>query len=106
LRPENTSRYIYRVDADDIICYVDPHMVSFAKENGAPHLTLNALVGQPLFGFIAGLETRHLSEVLMERVREYQRVVEVPFRCDAPAYRRFMRLRISPLADSGLQFES
>lgn len=67
--PENTSRYIYRVDADDIICYVDPHMVWFARENGAPHLTLNALVGQPLFSFVTGLETRHLSGVLMERVR-------------------------------------
>jgi len=100
----DARRFVYCVDAKNELSSVNPDWVSFAEENGAQQLKPDAVVGRPLLSFVEGMEAKHLYGILMARVREHQRVLEVPFRCDAPSVRRFMRLRVSPLEDSGLEF--
>lgn len=90
-------QYVYRIDEADKITHVDADWVAFARENGVPQLTASAVVGRPLMDFIADRETRHLYELLLQRVRRTQRTVSIPFRCDSPELRRFMELRMRPL---------
>lgn len=93
----------YRVAHDGTITSVDETFEAFARENGAPGLA-QAVIGRPIVDFLAGPEVRSLYETLMERVRASHGRFEFPFRCDAPDLRRFMRMRMEPLADGGLCF--
>ncbi len=106
MQPRKTPAvFTYRLDADNRVLLVTPEWESFARENDAPHLTAAAVLGQPLFRFVAGKEAQHLYELTIDKVRRTQRAVTVSFRCDGPCVRRFMELRISPLADSHVELE-
>jgi hypothetical protein len=103
-RTEAAAReYVYRIDASDNIAYVDSEWVAFAHENGLTGLTLATVIGKPLTHFIADKETRHLYEMLLQKVRRTQRCVSVPLRCDGPEVRRYMEIRMVPLADDGVE---
>lgn len=88
------SEYRYSVDAADTIIAVDDAWLAFARDNDAPHLGEEAVIGAPLFGFLYGDETKRLYRLLLDRVRSTRRTLTVPFRCDGPKVRRFMELRI------------
>lgn len=92
----------YRVGPDDRIRLVSDAWLSFAIANGAPELTRQAVVGRSLWSFIDGIETRHLYQLIFASSRTRRREIAIPFRCDAPTRRRHMELRITPLADGGL----
>lgn len=96
----------YRVDAQNRLEDVTGDWMSFATENGAPQLTARAVIGQPLLRFVAGKETRHLYEVIIDRVRQKLLTVVFPFRCDGPGVRRFMKLVVSPCPGGKVQFTS
>jgi hypothetical protein len=93
----------YRVASDGTIVWFDERFGAFARENGAPTLA-DTVLGTPLADYFGGPEVRNLYERLMERVRGERRGIEFPFRCDAPALRRFMRMRVDPAEDGGLWF--
>ena len=97
--------YVYRIDASNTITYVSTNWPHFAHQNGASSLTESAVVGQPLLQNIAGRETRLIYRDLIEEVRT-GRTLTVPFRCDAPGFRRAMQLRMRPLDGGGVEFES
>ncbi len=101
----DSRRFVHEVDSDDRIRSVNADWEAFARENGAPELTAATVVGRPLLDFITGDELQQLHLMLMLRVRVSTEPVDLPFRCDGPRQRRWMRLRISPLADGGLRFE-
>ena len=88
--------YEYTVDEDDVLEWVSSHWLTFAAENAAVGLQPEIILGRSLWEFVSGAETRHLYEHLFNKAREIQAPVSVPFRCDAPALRRFMRLTIKP----------
>lgn len=98
--------FAYRVNADNIIEVVTPDWLSFARENSAPSLTVEAVVGQSLFRFLAGNSVRYLYQLIIDRARRRQRTIVIPFRCDGPSVRRFMELSISPSANGNVQFVS
>ncbi len=98
--------YEYRIAADNRLVWVGDAWLGFARDNGAPELTREGVVGRSLFSFISGAETEYLYYLLLDEVRTRRQAVTVPFRCDGPALRRFMRLTISPLEDDGVRFES
>lgn len=102
--PENERVYVYRVDENNRIEWVNSDWIQFARENGANALSAKAVIGQPLFRYVEGHETQHLYQLIMERVRQTQRSTVVPFRCDGPAVRRFMELEIAPSRGGSLQF--
>jgi hypothetical protein len=101
-----TSRtFAYQVDAEDRLQSVSPDWVAFAQQNQAPQLNAEAVVGQPLFGYITGQETEHLYRLILDHVRRTGTPAVVPFRCDGPTVRRFMELSIQPELSGALTFE-
>ena len=101
--PERT--FVYNIDASNRVVSVTPEWESFAQENQASQLTPEAVCGEPLFRFVCDKETRHLYEMIIERVRRDRRTIVVPFRCDGPSVRRFMELTVSLSSDGNVQFE-
>jgi hypothetical protein len=96
----------YEIGTDDRVRSVSDGWTAFARTNGAGQLTAEAVVGQPLLGFVSGPETRHMYEIILDRVRRTQRLMRIPYRCDSPSIRRFMELSITPAQDGGIRFES
>ncbi|MFN0207068.1 MAG: hypothetical protein ACKVS6_12265, partial [Planctomycetota bacterium] len=96
--------FAYRVDANNRLVSVSSDWLSFARENQASHLSADAVIGQPLFQFVTGKETQLLYQMTIDRVRQTQRTVVIPFRCDSPSVRRFMELVISPCPNGHVQF--
>lgn len=99
-------RYRYTVDRNDVITSVCPLWLAFARENGAPQLSWEAVVGHSLWEFIEGEETKQLYQTALQRVRDSHTASVVPFRCDSPTLRRHMRLELTPEAEGGIQLES
>ncbi len=83
----------YWFDNRDCITKVDENWLRFAMENGAPHLTPEAVKGRHLSTFISDAGSCELWARLLERARAG---VPVAFsiRCDAPDRRRTMSLRL------------
>lgn len=96
--------FIYRVDAHNVILFVNDEWVSFALENDAPTLVRENVVGKSLWEFIDGWETRHLYDLILERVRRDGVHLRIPFRCDAPTKRRFMEMEIIPLSRGEVEY--
>lgn len=84
--------FAYSIDREDIVTSVSDSWVEFARENRAPELTRDHVVGQCLWQFVGGRETRLLYEDLFLRVRTRTGSIKLPFRCDSPDRFRFMRL--------------
>lgn len=95
--------YVYRITPDDIIEYVNDAWLRFALENGSPTLS-QGVVGSLLWKYISGPQVVHLSKELLARVRESRCEATIPFRCDSPSVRRFMRMKIIPLGRSKVEF--
>lgn len=93
------SVYAYEIDNDDRIRVVSPGWVRFAEENHAAELQPDTVVGQSVWRYISDAETRLLYERLFASVREDRRARRIPFRCDGPYRRRFMRLTVSWLEE-------
>jgi len=94
----------YVVASDGVIERVAGPWHDFARANGAPEL--NDPTGNELLGHVAGASTREVIQLLMDRTRMGGNSVEIPFRCDAPALRRFMKLRLEPGDGGRLEFRS
>lgn len=97
--------YTYRIDADNIITDLSEEWLTFARENEAPELTRERVLGRRLWDFVADVETRHLYELVFRKVRDQWAIVTIPFRCDSPTVRRFMLLTISPLVRANLRLQ-
>ena len=85
--------YVYRINPDDVIEFVNDAWVRFAVENGTPTLA-HEVIGSSLWNYISGPQVVHLSKELLARVRESRCDATIPFRCDSPRVRRFMRMKI------------
>jgi hypothetical protein len=96
----------YVLDRQDRISSVSPQWIVFARDNGASDLTPEAVRGRSLWEFISGPETRRIYELALENVRSEGCSLFIPVRCDSPSLRRFMRLRISPAGEGGIEFHS
>ena len=102
---QHQERYVYRIDANDVIQFVNPEWLSFAQANEAPQLDAAAVIGRPLWDFIVGAETRTLYEALFRGLRARRSEVEIPFRCDSPSVVRHMTLAVRPLVSSEIELE-
>lgn len=85
----------YSVDERDVLISVNSEWLAFAQENGAPQLTENAVLGRALWDFVKGAATVRLYQAVLGRVRSSGQPVVLPFRCDSPALRRYMRLEMT-----------
>ena len=83
----------YAIDDQDRLIRVDDGYYRFAEENGWEGA--GASLGRSLWDFVVGHEVKKLQRLLLRRVREGLRDVELPFRCDGPDVRREMNIRIA-----------
>ena len=97
--------FAYSVDRDDAVASVSDDWLAFARDNRASELSREYVLGQPLWRFIAGEETRLLYRDLFDRVRTGGSAIEIPIRCDSPDRFRFMRLVMAPGPDDSLELE-
>ena len=95
----------YAVNVHDVITSVSQTWLAFARENGAPELTDHAVIGHSLWDFIDGSQTIQLYKAVLQRVRTSTPRIVLPFRCDSPTLRRYMRLEITCLPQGSIQFE-
>lgn len=84
----------YRLSAADRIESIDGPWDRFARENGAPGLPRPE--GERLLDHVAGSSVRAVLASLLDRARRRRDPIELPYRCDAPDRRRFMRMRLEP----------
>ncbi|MAT68338.1 MAG: hypothetical protein CMJ58_02325 [Planctomycetaceae bacterium] len=99
-------KYRYRVDARDVIVSVDSWWLAFARENGAPELTAERVVGRSLWDYVEGGEVQRTYRALHDRIRATKTCAAASYRCDSPTLRRDMQLTITPSTDGCLQYES
>jgi hypothetical protein len=96
----------YEIDAKDVLVSVNEAWLAFARENGAPRLTRQRVLGRVLWDFVSGDATRELYGNIFERVRRTDSPVLLPFRCDSPELRRDMRLDVYHVANGCLRFDA
>jgi len=102
--PPGFNRYC--IDADDRIESVDMNWTTFARENGAPELQGDAVLGYSLWAFVQGDEIEELYRAVFERVRSLDVSIMLPFRCDSPDLRRYMRLVVQRRRGASLQVDA
>jgi hypothetical protein len=83
----------YAIDDQDRLIKVDDGYYRFAEENGWKEA--GSSLGRSLWDFVAGQDVRKLQRLLLRRIRDEVRDVELPFRCDGPDFRREMDIRIA-----------
>ncbi len=86
--------YDYAIDADNAILSLGEDWLRFARENGAPELSRESVIGHSLWEYVAGDATRELYELIFRRVRRHGHALSLPFRCDSPDRFRFMQLAV------------
>lgn len=92
----------YEVDASDRLLTTGGAWRSFALENDAPEIADDAVLGRPIWSFLAGAEIHSLYREVFAWVRTSERAFELEGRCDGPNDRRSLRLEIVPRADGRL----
>ncbi len=86
--------YSYRIDRSDRIISVDSAWLEFAQQNEAPELTEDAVLGEPIWGFITGKTVQRLYRDLFATLRSDNAETMLPFRCDSPGIVRHMELLV------------
>jgi hypothetical protein len=89
----STKALSYAIDDQDHLIRLDEGYYRFAEENGWD--SAGDSLGRSLWDFVAGHEMRKLQRMLVRRVRDEVREVELPFHCDGPEVRREMDIRIA-----------
>ena len=102
MAPDTEPHFCYRLDAADVVEWVDDAWLAFAQANGTT-LTRASVIGKSVWKFVQGSELRQLYRLVFASVRSQNRPATIPFRCDSPAERRHMKLVISSLEGDNLE---
>ena len=107
MNQSQNQTYSHRVDSQGIIVSVSDNWQSFAEENLGVNTCLPEMViGTRLLDHIHGQETKHLYEMILQKVRKKRRKATFKFRCDSPDKRRFLKLSVLPQEDDTTEFRS
>lgn len=105
--PEHSDAIVqYQVDRDDIIRFVSPSWDHFARKNNGGEIFAAAILGRNIWDFVANVETRHIYQTIVAKMRAGQASTRFPFRCDSADRRRFMQMEMKLAADNGIEFVS
>ena len=91
---QDKQEFVHIIDSAGSISYVNDAWLSFAAENGWP-ISAEEMLGSNLMSSIMDPETRHIYELLINRVRQQGQQIHFNYRCDSPDRRRLMEMRIS-----------
>ncbi len=86
----------FRLDAGDrIVDWGGAQWDSFAEANGAPALAKVDLTGDSLFAHVAGRATKIYLAAFFSQTRALSQPQLRFYRCDSPAVKRLMQMRVS-----------
>lgn len=85
---------LYQIDGDDRLVCFNEEWERFARANETANLADPAVLRQSLWDFIQDRETRMIYAMMLERVREEDRVIDFSYRCDTPTQRRTLRMEL------------
>ena len=90
----------YWVDSNYIIRKVDINWDNqMGPDSWSIRASSKAILGKPLFEFIADDVTRMFVGAILDSVRVLPRTLTRPYRCDSPDAKRFMQMTVSPEAN-------
>lgn len=104
-RPVHDAVVEYFIDADDVLVAVDDGWAAFARDNDAPELA-EPSSNRQLWSYIDDDEVTELWKLLVEQVRAKHAEAHIPFRCDAPAMRRWFEMTVTPCHNGVVRFRS
>jgi len=96
---------VYRVDAGDLLCHVDPGWEAFASANDGEGLEARQVLGRSLWSFVCDPSMSQLYRHLMAEARR-GRTLRLRFRCDAPAERRLLEMTMAGAGDGVVEFRT
>ena len=85
----------YRLGRGDVIEDVNDAWVSFARDNGAPELLPERVLGQTVWTFVHGPAVQYMWQLIFGRARQERAALRLPYRCDAPRTRRYLEMEVS-----------
>ena len=95
----------FRIDEDDVIVDIGGEWDKFARENEGSHIFKTRVLGTKLYQHIKGETSRSFVWTILDAVRKLERPIERSYRCDSPACKRFMAMRVTPEPDKKLLLE-
>jgi hypothetical protein len=87
-------RIEYDILGDDTVADVRGDWDVFAADNGAPGLTVESVLGQCLWDYVAGRDVRSVYRMLVEHVRATGSPKNLNFHCDDSEHVRLFHLEI------------
>jgi len=96
---------VYRLDANDRICFVNGAWEAAAMSFGVPELGNNVL-GASLWQYIGSREVAQIYHDLLSHIRVTGQGAQFPYRCDCPEWLRDMEMEVRPLEDHVVEFRS
>jgi len=103
----NNITFSYTIDNEDKIVRVCDNWVQFAQENEAAETLLPRVIeNKPIWKFIEGDEAKMIYESIFKTIRTHNKSVALPFRCDSPDKRRYLKLVITPVQHDHIEFVS
>lgn len=97
---------IYKIDSNDTLADLNELWDQFATENDAADFLSQNIQGRSLWDYIYDLDTRHLYEAILKHVRQHDIMLQFPYRCDSPAFKRFMHMEIYPDQNGKIIFQN
>ena len=90
------SPTVYVLDGKDVIVDVNDAWNNFAKDNDAPELVSEHVVGSSLVDYVTGDITKMFVQTVLQNVRTIGDPIHRPYRCDSPSLKRYMEMSIEP----------
>ncbi len=96
---------VYRINGQDRIVFVNEEWDRFAQANDGETVLAARVLQRPLWDFISDVTTQEIYRQILQRVRS-GRPVRFTFRCDAPQFRRTLRMDIYPGEGNTVEFRT
>ena len=96
----------YGIDSQNSVYYTSSSWDQSAIDGKTPQVIEEKILGEPLFNYISDLSTRHIYQLLVDKVRKSSQPISFPFRCDTLHKIRHMNMIIEPEKDGKVIFRS
>ncbi|MCA9260432.1 MAG: hypothetical protein KDA61_14570 [Planctomycetales bacterium] len=98
---------VYAIDAVDRLCRVDEEWTRFADLNeGGERLKPETVLGESIWTYLRGESLRSLYRDLFAAARRSRDAIRFDFRCDSPAFRRYMQMELQSGPAGEIRFAS
>lgn len=96
----------YRIDAQGTLIFLSERWNDFLQNNLPPSKGVPDYLGSQLWNHLGDSTTILLYQALIARAQKTGKEVIVPFRCDAPARRRFLEMHVRSMENGVTEFRA